>query len=262
MKTDKRRGPRLLIGVAVLSMLALTGVVVGVLNGRRHVRTAAAVDEVAETEGERASERPTSSAAAAVRHVSRPATDEGAFRRAQDQLQARAVLVRASHHLLKTIRDPQPDQMEAVGYQMEPYIQGMLMALRNTNPALVGALRDELTERACDHPQSDLELTMLSRMMLNDPDLGSPRIFDCALRGRKKEDVVLWSMMDAWVAAGRPNTEVMSGIGAFAADARTVDRLTADSPGQRARLAAIEQARIASTANEQQPQPLVKEGDR
>jgi hypothetical protein len=262
MKTDKPRASRLFIGVAVLSMLVLTGLVVGLRNGRRHVRTSAAVGEIAETEEERASDRSRPSAATATRQVSRAATDEGAFRRAQEQLQARAVLNRASFRLLNIIRNPQPDQIETVGYAMEPYIQGILMALRSTNPGLIGALRDELTERACDHPQSDLELTMLSRMMLNDSDLGSPRIFDCALRGRKKEDVVLWSMMDAWVAAGRPKTEVMAGIAAFAADARTVDRLTEDSPGQRARLAAIEQARIDSTVNEQQPQQLVKQGDR
>jgi hypothetical protein len=103
---------------------------------------------------------------------------------------------------------------------------------------------------------------MLSRMMLVDSDLGSPRTFDCALRGRKKEDVVLWSMLDAWVASGRPNTEVVSSVGAFAADPRTVDRLNPDSPGNHARVAAIEQAHIASTANEQKSQPPVKEGDR
>jgi hypothetical protein len=262
MKTDKPRVPRLFIVAALLSMLGLMGVVVGVLNGRRHIKAAAAVDEVAETEERRSGERSTPYSGTAARHISRPAADEGAVRRAQDQRQVSAVLDIARIHLLNIIPNPQPGQMELIGNTMEPYIQGMLMALRSTNPALIGALRDDLSERACDHPQSDVELTMLSRMMLVDSDLGSPRIFDCALRGRKKEDVVLWSMLDAWVAAGRPNTEVMSRIEAFAADARTVDRLTADSPGQRARLAAIEQARMASTANEQQPQPPVKEGDR
>jgi hypothetical protein len=127
--------------------------------------------------------------------------------------------------------------IETIGNSMAPYIQGALATLRALNPGGIDDLRDDLATRACDHPQTDSEDMLTAQMVLTDANLGSPMIFDCVLGKRKQEDVVMWTMLDAWKAAGRPQVASITDIAAAATDPRTIRRLTANDPVELARLA-------------------------
>jgi hypothetical protein len=257
MGTAKPRTPapfnRAIAGAIALTVLAVTFLFIGALSGRHKDKSASAADDVAEG-GDRAAESTRALAAAPLSRPAPRAADDGASRRAEEQRKASVLLDGVRFRMLNLVPNPEEVGLEAVGNMMEPYVQGTLSTLRSVNPALIGALRDSLVERTCAHPQSDVELMLAARMLLTDSNLGAPRIFDCGLRGRKKEDIVLWTMLDAWRAAGRPSTEVVADIKAFAIDERTIRRLTADSPQELERLAAVERARAAADTQEAQAQ--------
>jgi hypothetical protein len=251
MGAAKPRAPRLFIGAVALSVLGMAGLLMGALSVRRGGKVASGADGVT-AEEDHVAQPPRAPAAPMSRLPPRAAVDEGAIHRAEEQRKANVLLDGVRLRMLNIVPNPEAIGIESVGNAMEPYVQGSLATLRAVNPELIGGLRDALVERTCAHPQTDVELMLAARMVLTDSDLGSPRIFDCALRGRKKEDVVLWTMLDAWRAAGRPNAQVISDITAFATDDRTVGRLSENSPQELERLAAAERARAAAEANDQQ----------
>jgi hypothetical protein len=159
----------------------------------------------------------------ALRSSARSPYDDADAVRARRELQATRMFDRTRFDMLNTTRSL---NVEAAGQAMFPYLEGMLTALKDIDPALIGGLRDTLSARACDHPQTDREVMFFADMIRIDPDLGSPRIFDCVFKDRKSEDVALWTMLDAWKAAGRPQLTALSAIEQQAVDPRTIRRLS------------------------------------
>jgi hypothetical protein len=83
-----------------------------------------------------------------------------------------------------------------------------------------------MTEQVCNHPQTDGDLMLIANTVKLDSELGAPRMFDCAFKGRKSEDIVLWTMLDAWKAAGSPDVAGMADLKNQATDQRTTRRLS------------------------------------
>jgi hypothetical protein len=164
--------------------------------------------------------------------------EEAARRRAELQQQARTLVDDVSTQLLIEAKATAADSVEAAGFGMTQYLRGMVAGLRS-NPELLTQVGEALAERTCSHPQSDLELVMVSQMVMAAPEvLAAPRTFDCALSGRTKEDVPLWSLVDAWRASGKPMPAAIAAIAASATDERTTRRLSNYEASMKERLAA------------------------
>lgn len=112
-------------------------------------------------------------------------------------------------------------------------LSGVVRALRTTDPKELGALREQLADEVCaGRFHSDTGLIVLAKMMTFEANLGSARALGCAFEGRRNEDVVLWSLLDAWNVAGRPNLPAVSEIQQTASDERTRTRLATRGPNQ------------------------------
>jgi hypothetical protein len=235
MKEKQARGPRVLVWASVLLVLPLALVTAIVAGRREHRAKRANVDELAsaETSAPSAGARP----AASPRPMSvSPPLDDSDERRAKSQREAKNLLDVTRFQLLNS---PQYQDLgvEAAGNAMVPYLMGMLATLRNVNPSLIGDLRDALAERTCSTSPSDAELMMVAHLIMTDAELGSRRTLECALRRHKTEDVVLWTMLDAWKATGRPPIQSVNELGASASDARTTRRLSDPEKGRQDRIA-------------------------
>ena len=156
-----------------------------------------------------------------------------------DQASDALVASRASAAMLKDIRQlvdlrsklNQP--LEAQVNQMVDYLMGMIQAIRAINPEMFVSLRNNLADGIChDGFNSDRDLLLFSRLALIESSIGSARAIDCALKQHNKEDAVLWSLLDAWNASGRPPVPSLSSI--EPSDERTKRRL-APPDEQRAR---------------------------
>jgi hypothetical protein len=109
---------------------------------------------------------------------------------------------------------------------LRPYLQGLADAVKQTSPAVRGALADEFTERLCGGTLDDAELITMAYLGLEIPDITSPRAFDCVFSRRgSQEDVVLWYMLDAWRHSGQDKSAAIAQIERTAVDPRTQRRL-------------------------------------
>jgi hypothetical protein len=109
---------------------------------------------------------------------------------------------------------------------LRPYLQGLADAVKQTSPAVRGALADEFTERLCGRALDDAELITMAYLGLEIPDITSPRAFDCVFSRRGgQEDVVLWYMLDAWRHSGQDKSAAIAQIERTAVDPRTQRRL-------------------------------------
>jgi hypothetical protein len=106
------------------------------------------------------------------------------------------------------------------------YLRGVLTAARAIDPSVLVALRDEYEGRLCgaDAPP-DLDVMVYAKLVTLGPEVASPRALNCALTRRDTEDIVLWSLLDAWNAGGRPPLPALSSIERSATDERTTRRL-------------------------------------
>jgi hypothetical protein len=218
------RRNRLLTLGGVILVVALFGFATGALRKRPH--DSEAEDTPADSTTERApAERPARSASLGAA----PASDhdraerEAANRREIRKVEVNRLFDRSRIGLLNGTQGLDPETM---GNAMVPYIQGMLATLRETNPEALGDLRERMTEQVCNYPQTDGDLMLIANTVKLDSELGAPRMFDCAFKGRKSEDVVLWTMLDAWKAAGSPDVPGMADLKNQANDQRTTRRLS------------------------------------
>jgi hypothetical protein len=238
----------LLIGTAGLTMF-----LVGRSSPAPSRHAGAASDDQTAADEDRAAGAPAAQADGVGKHL--PTYDSFALerQRAERQRHARSILDSLRLKLLNLAPVAGNVGIEAAGNAMVPYIQGSLATLRTISPETINELRDALADRACDHVQTDIEEMFTAHMVLADRDLGAPRTFDCMLRDRKKEDVVLWTALDAWKVAGRPQVPSIADITSAASDPRTVRRLTDDNPLRQARFAAAQNPPAAQTVASASP---------
>jgi hypothetical protein len=127
---------------------------------------------------------------------------------------------------IATLRAGLPGPVEAQVNQMDDFLMGMASAVALTDPAVFQMMAREFEAEICDGTNNtDLDLMLFSRLSVMQPDVTTPRALNCGLSGRTKEDVVLWSLLDAWHNAGRPTIPAIASIEASAADERTKSRL-------------------------------------
>jgi hypothetical protein len=109
------------------------------------------------------------------------------------------------------------------------FIRGVAQTAKAIAPELLVPLADEVTDRLCDPAgQGDDELVMLAFVQQEMPELSSARGFECVLaRRRGTEDIVTWSMLDAWRQSGLPRTPSIEALARDARDERTRSRFLA-----------------------------------
>ena len=96
-------------------------------------------------------------------------------------------------------------------------------------------MRDVYAEEMCGKSeQSPAQIMVYAKAVTFEARLGSARGLECALKRSPHEDVVTWSLLDAWNNSGREPLPSLATIGASAKDERTLRRL-ADPEQERAR---------------------------
>jgi len=126
---------------------------------------------------------------------------------------------------------------EAQATAIAPYAEGLLEGALQSDPAMRAAFGAEFKARLCGSaPTTDAEIISLSQMMRIVPDQATPEAFDCFF-SHAKEDVPLWSMMDAWRTTGLDKTPALTKLEATATDSRTQRRLLTPEEEARGRVA-------------------------
>lgn len=240
--------PRGLVIVGCSLLAFAVGVGVGPALRGRSARRPAAEGRLAEELDDAATSRAAGRNSRGAEQVISPprrspndvVADEGAHRHSQTQSEARRLVDGVTRELLLKAKPREALGIESVGSAMAPYLRGMMTGLLATNPELVREMGEALAEQTCSHPQSDVELMIVSHMVFAAPQqLGKPRTFECALQGRKKEDVLLWTMIDAWRASGQPMPSAIAEMQEVATDDRTKRRLSNYEQSRNERLAAL-----------------------
>ena len=114
---------------------------------------------------------------------------------------------------------------EAQATAVESYLTGLLEGAVDSDPGMRSAFGASLRSRLCgDRAPSDAEAISLARMVTVLPDVATAESLDCFF-AKAKENVPLWSMLDAWRSSGLPKTAALARLEASAQDARTVRRL-------------------------------------
>jgi hypothetical protein len=132
--------------------------------------------------------------------------------------------------------------VEAAANQAEPYLLGMIHAMRTIDPQLLVGLRDEFAADLCGpSARSGVDLMMYAKAVLMDSSIASSKANNCALKRLDAEDATLWSLLDAWNASGREPLPALADIRRWAVDERTMRRLGSPREAAEARMAMAEE---------------------
>jgi len=120
-------------------------------------------------------------------------------------------------------------QPEFVADHLRLYQVGLVDGILRTAPELTGPLGKHVESALCDPQAGDAMHMVMARLAGDTPELASPRGFDCIFQRRGKEDVVLWTALDAWRRSGLARTDGLEKLERSASDARTKQRLHPES---------------------------------
>lgn len=149
-----------------------------------------------------------------------------------DDAREQEYLEKQSHELVDLLTD-QLDAFEtvhpaavpeAVANQWFDYQSGLFDGVIRTAPELVEALSDRVEQKMCDPSGKPSHQIALARLIRNMPEVGSERAFDCVF-SRTGEDLVLWSMLDAFATTGQPKPPALLRLEQTSTDPRTLRRL-------------------------------------
>jgi hypothetical protein len=130
--------------------------------------------------------------------------------------------VRARIALRAGLRQP----IEAQVNNITDYLRGILVGIRATDPSVIGALRAEYEGALCgSNSPSDVEVLVFTKLAVMQPEVASPRALNCAIERRQTEDIVMWSLLDAWSATGQAPLAAVSSLEGRFSDPRTLQRL-------------------------------------
>jgi hypothetical protein len=93
---------------------------------------------------------------------------------------------------------------------MERYVLGWTDAVRALGRPVVPVLAEEMSEHLCSATLTADQLIVLANVGRYVPSILTTRGLECAFRRQLIEDDVLWSLLDAWTAAGRPRIGALS----------------------------------------------------
>jgi hypothetical protein len=179
---------------------------------------------------ERASPRtPATRSRAQRRRDPRPKAS-GPSAQAQHVLESEAQhRARAASDLINVLRakvaeaeraSPMQETPEDAANMVAGYLNGFSAALVRIAPDMVDELASEVERSMCSPTTGAAEAITLSRLLRDMPELTNPEAIDCVVRDRP-EDIVLWSVLDAWNAAQLPKSEAIARVEAEAKDPRT-----------------------------------------
>jgi hypothetical protein len=112
---------------------------------------------------------------------------------------------------------------EARASAVLPYLSGALHGALQADPGIRAAFSEQFTAALCDRALADDALISVAHMALILPDVGTTRGFDCFF-SHAKEEVPLWSMLDAWRRSGLEKTPALERLRASSTDPRTLRR--------------------------------------
>jgi hypothetical protein len=116
--------------------------------------------------------------------------------------------------------------VEAQANAAEPYMIGMIQAMRAIDPAILTDLRDVYADEMCGKTgPTPVQIMTYAKAVIFEARLGSGRGIECALKRGPQEDVVMWTLLDAWDNSGREQLPILATIAASAKDQRTLRRL-------------------------------------
>lgn len=119
--------------------------------------------------------------------------------------------------------------VEAQATSVEPYMIGMIQAIRAIDPSILTELKDTYADEMCGKAElTPAQIIVYAKAVTFEAKLGSSRGVECALKRSPNEDVVTWSLLDAWIASGREPLPAVAALGASARDERTRSRLNPD----------------------------------
>ena len=118
---------------------------------------------------------------------------------------------------------------EAAATQLRLYQKGLVDGILRTAPDLTDELAGLVEQTLCDPKTRPSQLVALARMFGDMPELASEKGFDCVFAQRSQEDVVLWSMLDAWRVSKLPRPPALVALERDAKDERTRARLREQS---------------------------------
>lgn len=144
---------------------------------------------------------------------------------------------------------------EARANQLRPFVHGLADGIRKTRPDLFKALAEDFNDRLCKEEMSDDRTILLSYFAADLPEMVDTRGLDCFFsRAKGKEDVPLWSMLDAWRASGLEKTAALAQVQDTASDQRTIRRFMTPEDQQAARSAGAN-AEMAASGEKSAPLP-------
>ena len=218
------------LGVATLcGLFALFGFIVG--RRQRAAPAAAVVQPPAEPEAAVVSGRPRESTGRRVVCPQVTTTEVPPGRTSEEILSAL--------HRLPSMITPERAPVEARVNSIEGYLLGVSLALQASGTSALKAMSDQFADEICSGShRTDLDLMIFGRLAMIQPAVSSERALGCAFDGRKKEDVVLWTLLKAWNSTGRPVMPAIASIASEATDQRTKTLLL---PPEEARQQLMEQ---------------------
>jgi hypothetical protein len=146
--------------------------------------------------------------------------DEVAEQQYREQ-QANDIIDQMLFELKGTERSVFNSSPEAVANEIFLYQRGLLDGLARTAPDLIEDLAQRIGRTMCDSKAKDNQLISLARMIQIMPELADEKGLDCIFTNHNKEEIVLWSMLDAWNKTEIPKSAALSQIEQTATDERT-----------------------------------------
>jgi hypothetical protein len=119
---------------------------------------------------------------------------------------------------------------EAAINDMALYHKGLMDGIARTAPDLADELSERIEHDLCRPGMGDAQLMLLGRTLQEMPELASEKGFSCIFQQRKGEDMVLWTMLDAWRDSGLPETPALVELAQRARDERTRARFLSREP--------------------------------
>jgi hypothetical protein len=135
---------------------------------------------------------------------------------------------------------------------IQDYLVGWATALQQGAPELLPEVAAQVTEEMCRPDASAEAVIALAKLAQQVPALTKAAALDCVFRRSSKEDVVLWSALDAWRASGMLPTPEIKKLQASATDERTRRRFLSHEQEIAVRTAANRSNAMPATQGEHQ----------
>ncbi|HEY0713589.1 MAG TPA: hypothetical protein VGF45_13000 [Polyangia bacterium] len=106
------------------------------------------------------------------------------------------------------------------------FIKGWVEAIRFSSSGLIAEIGSVFRRDLCDPISTPHRLFLIGRVLQMVPEAGSSEGFDCIFQKRPVvEDVVFWSVLDAWRISGLEPSAALNDVRTMVSDERTLRRI-------------------------------------